>query len=1040
MVEQSLIDVLSTEYNRDEQCDVDENMPFLFENSPYYNSPEEIDLLKSKEGAFSIFSLNCQSLQAKFDQLKIYLENFTMARCPFTVIALQETWLNDNHDLSFLQLEGYNFIHKPRSCSAHGGVAIYLKGNCEYKVLSITSESNIWDGLFVEVILNNSENGNSRKKVIVGNIYRPPRNTVDNYEIFCNEIEMVLSTHLNAYKEVVLTGDFNFDLLKINSSAHINNYFETMITNGYIPKIVLPTRITSTTATLIDNSYVKLSSNFSKTTAGIINYNLSDHQPHFLVLDYLYHTQEISKYVKIYTNSSQAKGSFKNEILHSCNEDKFCNELNFDPNVNYNILHDNIQKALNKHLPIKYVRYDKYKHKRNSWITQGIMRSIRFRDKLYVKLKSTPVNSSMYNTYKINLQTYNKILRQNIKLAKKSYYYDCFEKFKNDVKNTWATIKCVINKSGKKEQFPKHFLINDLPESDPEVIANKFNTYFTEIGPKLADSITPPNNKSFKDYLLTPVTSEFSFKPVSVDCVSKVIDNLKSKSSSGKDRLSNKLLKFIKEEISKPFTLIVNQILTTGIFPEKLKVAKVIPIFKKGENYIFDNYRPVSLLPSLSKVIEKIMYVQLYDYFSINKLLYESQYGFRSKHSTELAALELIDQIVSRMDKNETPINIYLDLSKAFDTLDHNILLHKLKYYGLTNISLKLLTNYLTDRQQYVEFDDVLSDFMVIQTGVPQGSILGPLLFIIYLNDIVKATRLFHPIIYADDTALSATLNSFYHENAYYVDRINEELDSINDWFLLNKLSINVNKTKAMLFHDPRKKLNEIKIMINGTEIEFVNNFNYLGIILDSNLSWKFHIKMISQKISKSICIINRLKNIVPTSVLQTLYNTLIAPHLSYGILAWGIQSKKLFKLQKRAVRIIVNAKYNAHTDPIFKQQFLLKISDLCALQELKFVFKLINNNGLPCYFLNLQLRRHSDIHSYNTRHAEQLRPLQSHHAFMKNSICFRVPVIFNSCPDPIKQKIYTHSLQGFSRYIKSYFIDSYSNECQIANCYICQQ
>jgi len=811
--------------------------------------------------------------------------------------------------------------------------------------------------------------------------------------------------------------------------------FENVIANSYIPKITLPTRLNDTSGTLIDNFLVKISNYFSKTTAGILIKNISDHLPYFIVLDYLQIRNCTQKIVKLSRNDP---GSIQNlkMYLKDCNiMEKFdLNDLN-DPNENLEKLNSVLQTGLNIYLPTKTVKFQKYKFKKSPWVTAGILKSIRYRDKLYAQFKKTTQNDELYERRKINLKTYNCILKRSIRIAKTQYYHRCFDKFKFDSKKTWSTIKSILNKSKQVQEISKCFLVNNNLISDPQTISNEFNKFFTNIGPELANKITPPPNCSFKDFLDSPCNVPFRFKTVDENTVGKAIDQLKPKSSKSHDNISNKLLKAIKCEISKPLTFIINQSFNTGVFPASMKVAKVTPLFKKNDESIFDNYRPISILPSISKIFERLMHDQINEHFTNNNLFYNSQYGFRSLHSTEFAALELLDKIITQLDRGEIPINIYLDLSKAFDTIDYDILLHKLQYYGFDQSSLQLLKSYLFDRCQYVTYENCQSEKLNIQTGVPQGSILGPLLFIVYMNDMPKSSNLFYPIIYADDSTLLATLNTFEKENESIEDNINIELRNISNWMKLNRLSLNLSKTKAMLFHMPQKTVHFPKLSIDSIDIDFVKEFNFLGINFDENLNWKSHILKISTKISKVVGILNKLKHFLPKEILLVIYNSLIVPHLNYGALLWEKLSNRIFVLQKKAIRAVTNSKFNAHTDILFKNLNTLKCKDICALHGYKFCFKL-EKGTLPTYFLS-SFTKTSEIHRYGMRRNKFSIPV-IRHDFAKCGIRYKISILFNNMVDIVKEKIYSHSFQGFKNYVKNRMIKDYPVECNIENCYIC--
>ena len=492
-----------------------------------------------------------------------------------SVICLQETWLAADSDTSLFQLDGYNLIHKAKSYSAHGDVAIYLHKDYEYEIINTHSGSNIWDGIFTKITINYN---NIKKKIILGNTYRPPRPTVENILTYIQELNQIMN-NLRNYKNVIITEDFNLDLLKFRVNNNINEYLDFMISNSYFPKITLPTRLTNRQGTLIDNFFVKMTENFGGTTSGILLNQISDHLPYFITLDYLHSSKPTHRHIKLSSSNPESLQNFKTELQNELIQYRL-NTLLENPNESYDNFNEIIKQLINKYFPVKYVKFKKYKHKRSKWISKSILRSILYKDKLYVKLKATPVNSDQFQGTLTNFRTYTRILRQTINLAKKKYYHNCFNKFKCDMKKTWSTINEVLNKTKMKKDFPDYFEINGMNVSNKKIIANEFNKYFIDIGPSLAQNTHQPAGRSYKDYLLNALPSNFEFKAVTVETIIKVIDSLKPKTSSSLDKISNKLLKYVKSELAPPLTSIFNQSIQQGIFPDLMKQAKVIPIYK----------------------------------------------------------------------------------------------------------------------------------------------------------------------------------------------------------------------------------------------------------------------------------------------------------------------------------------------------------------------------------------------------------------------------------------------------------------------------
>ena len=839
------------------------NMPDLeisnynVQPSPYYTGDSFINTSELKFSQFSILSLNIQSLNSKYDTLITWLEQLRYLFFEFSAICLQETWLGEENDLALYQINNYSCISQGKFCSQHGGLVIYLHSNYTYElVFPVSSRPLTWEGLFIKIF-----NNGSGKHIYLGNIYRPPvyNTTNEHIQQFINEINLTLVNLNKSRSNIIWVGDFNIDLLKLQEKLIFRDFLLNMISHGLVPTLTLPTRIGDTSATLIDNVFSNFWERPQSTSSGIIITPISDHFPYFYSLSNATNYTKPNKYISYrkFNNDNVTKLRLELEsldIMHLLD-----NEETADPNTNYNIIQNIFKLALEKHMPVIKSKYNKYKHKKTNWITFGILRSIKFRDNMYRRLRQTPLNTIEYQNLKFNLLSYNKILKKVIREAKLKFYQSKFEKYKSNSKETWQTINEIINKKDTKT-LPDFMIIENEKVTDKSVIANKFNDYFNNIGHQMAGAIDVKSDCSFKDYLQTRCFTTFSFECVSENYIKNTIKNLNSKSSSGHDEISTNLLKQL-DILIEPLTLIVNQSLRTGIFPDKCKISKIIPIYKKNDAYCIENYRPISLLPSMSKIFEKVAFDQLFSYFRNNGYFFKNQYGFKKLHSTEHAILEVVDRITLDLDKGYTPLAIYLDLSKAFDTLDFNILLQKLQYYGIKDKALDWFHSYLHNRVQYVEFNHTVSKMANISLGVPQGSILGPLLYIIYTNDIQFSSKFFHFINYADDTTL---LNSMaqVHDSAV----VNTELKNVCDWLSANRLSLNIKKTKFMVFHNKNKKVDTIAfdIKVENMKIDRISAFNLLGITLDEHLNWNSHINVTSMKIARSVGILCKVKNILP--------------------------------------------------------------------------------------------------------------------------------------------------------------------------------
>ena len=850
----------------------------LIKHSPYF-SETDFQRLQFGKGRLSIMSLNSQSINAKFDELRLFINRINTVE-EIGVVCLQETWTSENEDIRLFQLPNYKLFHKGKKCCNHGGLFMYVHERFDVEPLDLAFACTKWEGHCVKI----TQTEPYIKQHVIGNIYKPPYEGLDDFNLFLTEFHDFVNMLSGCGHSSYICGDFNINLLKISTKSHYNTFFENMLSSGFYPKITLPTRICNTSSTIIDNIFSN--EMCSNDASGIFVNHISDHQAIFTITSTKLNNRMEQQYVSIETKDDVSLNNFITEVSNMNISELLNRNINANPTENYELFSRLVQEAKTKHLPIKRIKFNKYKHKKCKWITNGILKSIKTKNIIYKMLKQThPANVAAFETLKIRFNRFHNILRQSIKEAKQIYYLRSFEKFKHDIKQTWSIIDETLHRK-RKNSLPRVFSHNGRILKEPVEIANAFNRYFINIGPSLANQIHTPHN--YKEYLRTPSKNQIALQPIEEYKVIQVIDRLKNKSSKGIDGISNNLIKTAKYVFAKPLTSIINQMLSSGIFPEQLKVSKIIPLHKANDKMFLTNYRPIALLPSISKIFEYILLEQLTSHFVENKLISPQQYGFRAKHSTELAALNLVDHLTYKLDNGIIPINIYIDLSKAFDTLIHSILLDKLSHYGVNGVAKKLLQSYLSNRRQVVDFNGSTSDTLEIKTGVPQGSVLGPFLFSVYINDLPTCTDIFNMIMYADDTTLICDING----NPADEHLLNMELCKITDWLSANKLSLNVNKTKCMIFHSDKKTVLYPKLFIDNIEIERVDYFNFLGLQLHHTLKWNKQLSCISLKISKITGLLHKLKSEYPTSILKSIYNTLILPNINYCILSWWISNR----------------------------------------------------------------------------------------------------------------------------------------------------
>ena len=553
------------------------------------------------------------------------------------------------------------------------------------------------------------------------------------------------------------------------------------------------------------------------------------------------------------------------------------------------------------------------------------------------------MNKRRYTVYK-NLFT------KIIKYSMSKYYQDQFFLSQNNIKNTWRLIKENLGSKTLKNESIKLNIENSII-LDKKEIGDTLNRQFSSIGHLNSLNVNP---KAFVKFLPTPIPNSFVISNIDEHEVMKVIQNFKNKYSAGDDDVSNFLLKLTGSSIIIPLTFLINLSFEKRKFPSVLKISKIIPLFKKGSKLNAENYRPISLVSSFSKLLERLMSMKLIDFWNKHDFFNPNQYGFKKNSSTELAVLDLCHFVSDAIENKTNTLGVFIDLSKAFDSIDHGILLHKLYHYGIRGPIAEWFKSYLTDRSQYVHVDGVNSDRIGVTSGVPQGSILGPLLFNVFMNDISNVSSSLKFILFADDTTVLLSGRNITE----LVDSMNKELSNLSEWIICNNLLLNINKTCCMLF-GPRIVTNlvDFSLYINSFAISRVNSIKFLGIVIEDNLSWREHIEQTSNKIAKNIGVLFKISYRLPNRIIKMLYYAIIYPYLLYGLALWGnspVSHLNLIrKTQNSYLRLLFHLNKHDNISHYYDISGLLNINQLYIFKILLLSFYLITLK-ISKYFLSI--------------------------------------------------------------------------------------
>ena len=825
------------------------------------------------------------------------------------ILMLNETWISKNNS-NRVNIPGYSFEGVGRPSKKGGGVGFLISDEQRYSVVSdIKCTCDLIEYCAVSLTC-------KQGPLLLCSLYRPP-NT--NETKFINEFSTLVDSIKKAYPKhsIVLGMDHNMDLLKSAYHRNTLEFFERIFDKNLTPVITRPTRITKTSATLIDNIFI-CSSLCPKQRSCIVECDLSDHLPTMTVFENLNRKLRKPLIVTSRDLRKEKLSSIKSQL--NCIDWSVLDDL--PVNDSFNWFHKRLLDIINDVCPERETNIPAKRILREPWVTKGLQKCSDKQRSLYKNFLKIRTDHS-----ELKYNNYRNLLKKIQRSCKSKYYKDKCLEYKSNTKKLWGIINDVKGKLSDKTCIIDCIKVDNIDVYNPSKIVNTFGHHYANVGKNYADAI-PQSSNTMVDF--------------------------------------------------------INKIPRVGI----------------------------SISITISKLLEKIMYKRIYDFLDVNHALYDSQYGFRKKHSCEHAISELLSNIVKGFEKKEFTISIFLDLSKAFDTLSHSVLYDKLERYGIRGVVLDWFKSYLCDRSMQAKCnvggpEPLLSKDYKVTYGTPQGSCLGPLLFLIFCNDLHYNLEFCACILFADDTTIYKS-----HKNLRYLEwMLNEDLKIVSDWFKCNKLTLNIGKTVSLLFSPTKKTVDKLKLYIGDELINQSTNTKFLGVWLDDQLNWRMQYLKLLPKLKRGEKLLQQCKNFLDAPTLKILYYAQFHSHLCYSISTWGSMMPqyllcKLQKLQDQCVGIIRPCKTSLSDKRLSLN--MLNVTELIELEHLKFAHKCLNNE-LPVILIKNSYVDHNvkslhRQHNYNTRNKRLPNVVKCSDNRYKNCVFYKSFILYSRIPQELKE------------------------------------